>query len=178
MKTIINVYKEKDYFACCLGEEKNIRFLTSKNSIKKIIVLCLKNVFLRTRMKKIKHVILDVNFVSNAKMAEYNYNYRGINKITNVLSFANDILIDHGRDLGKDVTVMFLGTIVISCDKIMEEAKKYNKTFFERYMHIFVHSLLHLLGYDHINDEECRQMEQLECQILAQIGIFNPYIID
>ena len=68
-----------------------------------------------------------------------------------------------------------LGDVVI-CAKVVEsEAKHQSKTCEQHWAHMIVHGTLHLLGYDHINDSEAEQMEQLEITILSGLGIPNPY---
>ena len=176
MKIIVNLNKER----CCFPEAITTvdkKLITSKNNIKQWIYLCLQNVFSKTRLNEIKHIIIDINFVNRDTMIEYNNNFRGINKITNVLSFANNVLIKDGYDVNMDIAFISLGEMVLCCEKILEEAQEYNKTFIERYTHIFIHSILHLLGYDHIDEKERIKMEQLEETILYQLGIHNPYSI-
>ena len=176
MKIVVNLNKER----CCFPETITIedkKLITSKNNIKKWIYLCLRNVFSKTRLNEIKHIIIDINFVNRDTMIEYNNNFRGINKITNVLSFANNVLIKDGYDVNMDIAFISLGEMVLCCEKILEEAQEYNKTFIERYTHIFIHSILHLLGYDHIDEKARIKMEQLEETILYQLGIHNPYSI-
>ena len=176
MKIVVNLNKER----CCFPETITIedkKLITSKNNIKKWIYLCLQSVFSKTRFAEIKHIMINVNFVNKNTMIEYNNNFRGINKITNVLSFANNVIIKNGCDTDIDIALISLGEMVLCCDKILEEAQEYNKTFIERYTHIFIHSILHLLGYDHIDEKERIKMEQLEETILYQLGIHNPYSI-
>ena len=176
MKMIVNVNKER----CCFPETITIedkKLITSKNNIKKWIYLCLQSVFSKTRFAEIKHIMIDVNFVNKNTMIEYNNNFRHINNITNVLSFANNVIIKNGCDTDIDIVFISLGEMVLCCEKILEEAQEYNKTFIQRYTHIFIHSILHLLGYDHIDEKERIKMEQLEETILYQLGIHNPYSI-
>ena len=176
MRMVINLNKEIGCFPKTITIEEK-KLITSKNNIKKWIYLCLRNVFSKTRLNEIKHIMINVNFVNKNTMIEYNNNFRGINKITNVLSFANNVIIKNGCDTGMDIVFISLGEMVLCCDKILEEAQEYNKTFIERYTHIFIHSILHLLGYDHIDEKERIKMEQLEETILYQLCIHNPYSI-
>ena len=175
MKIIVNLNKERCCFEAITTVDKKL--ITSKNNIKQWIYLCLQNVFSKTRLNEIKHIIIDINFVNRDTMIEYNNNFRGINNITNVLSFANNVLIKDGYDVNIDIAFILLGEMVLCCEKILEEAQEYNKTFIERYTHIFIHSILHLLGYDHIDEREREMMEKLEENILHQLGINNPYSI-
>ena len=176
MKIIVNLNKEMRCFPEAITTVDK-KLITSKNNIKQWIYLCLQNVFSKTRLNEIKHIIIDINFVNRDTMIEYNNNFRGINNITNVLSFANNVLIKDGYDVNMDIAFISLGEMVLCCEKILEEAQEYNKTFIERYTHIFIHSILHLLGYDHIDEKERIKMEQLEETILYQLGIHNPYSI-
>ena len=65
--------------------------------------------------------------------------------------------------------------MAFSYDTIMNESKEQNKSFNDHFSHLTVHSILHLLGYDHIEDYEAEQMENLEITILKNMGISNPY---
>ena len=176
MKMIINLHKEQGCWSKNIITD-DIKFITSKRNIKKWINMCLKNVFPTARLKEIEHIVVDVNFVNKDTIIEYNCKFRGLNQITNVLSFANNVIINKGRDTNGRVKFIHLGEMIICCDKIFQEAEEYHKTFIDRYIHIFIHSVLHLLGYDHIDNEERIQMEKLEEKILQQLGIYNPYYI-
>ncbi len=126
-------------------------------------------------------------------LCELNNKFRNINKPTNVLSFPqyDDMheLKEHivrnmqflQHDIKNDVkeieNVIFLGDIAISYDKISIEAKIYNKTFEERLAHIFVHGVLHMLGFDHDTEKDRKEMEDTEVMILRKLGISDPYVI-
>ena len=91
-----------------------------------------------------------------------NREYRGIDKPTNVLSF----------ELGDDV---LLGDIYISFDTVMKEAKIANISLDDHTAHMVVHGVLHLMGYDHLDDKQAKKMERKEIKALSKIGIKNPY---
>ncbi len=91
-----------------------------------------------------------------------NLKYRNIDKPTNVLSF----------ELEDDI---LLGDIYISLDTVIKEAKEANISVAEHTAHMVVHGILHLLGYDHLNDKEAKVMENKEIKILQKLGIKNPY---
>ena len=71
-----------------------------------------------------------------------------------------------------------MGDIIFSYDTIKKEAEEQNKTFLNHFIHMLVHSYLHLFAYDHIKENERRKMETMEIEILKIINIDNPYIID
>jgi probable rRNA maturation factor len=103
--------------------------------------------------------------------------YLGIDASTNVLSFPNyeTSPTNFMQDISKQDP--FLGDIALSYEKIAQEALEENKTFLAHLTHLVVHSVLHLIGYDHIKDDEAEQMEALEVEILAQrFNIANPYV--
>lgn len=138
----------------------------TKTEMKKIIQQCLKET-----NRKSKNVFLNVSFVNKQTMIEYNSKYRNKNNETNVLSFENKEQINLPNFLN-------LGEMVLCFEKIQQEAQEYNKNFKDRLYHLFIHSILHLLGYDHIEEKDKQQMEKLEENILKKFGIYNPYIIE
>ena len=96
-----------------------------------------------------------------------NSRYRDIKKPTNVLSFPSEITLNNFAHI--------LGDIVICWDLLISEANNQNKRLLDHASHLFVHGLLHLLGYSHDDDETARQMEAIEVKALALKGINNPY---
>ena len=68
-----------------------------------------------------------------------------------------------------------LGDIAIAYETVAREAEEQGKSVHDHFSHLVVHGFLHLLGYDHQNDDEAERMERLERDILAQIGISDPY---
>ncbi|WP_297323297.1 rRNA maturation RNase YbeY [uncultured Bartonella sp.] len=112
---------------------------------------------------------LSLVFTDDASIRTINDKWRHIDKATNVLSFPAFVLTP-GQKPGP-----ILGDIVVAYETVISEANEQNKTFNDHLSHLVVHGLLHLLGYDHQNDEEAEQMEQLERKILATIGISDPY---
>ena len=70
---------------------------------------------------------------------------------------------------------LFLGDIIFSIETILKEAKRDNKSVENHLIHLFIHAVLHLLGYDHITEEKAEKMENLEIQILSNLQIDNPY---
>ena len=70
---------------------------------------------------------------------------------------------------------MLLGDIVICAPVVCEEAATQNKSVEGHFAHMLVHGLLHLNGFDHIGDEEAREMETLETKVMKKMGFSNPY---
>lgn len=103
------------------------------------------------------------------EMAELNQTYRGKSGATNVLSFPTDL--PAGVDSG------LLGDIVICAPVVAEEAAQQQKPLESHWAHMTVHGVLHLLGFDHIEDQDAELMEALETRILAGLGYSDPYHI-
>jgi probable rRNA maturation factor len=101
-----------------------------------------------------------------------NNNWRGMDKPTNVLSFP--ALQPEGARKPGDAPRM-LGDIAIAYDTMRREAANEGKPFDHHLSHLAVHGFLHLIGYDHETDDEAEAMEALEQDILAQLGIPDPY---
>ena len=109
---------------------------------------------------------LSVRIVGEDEITSLNAQYRDRSNPTNVLSFPSGIEAD-GH--------VFLGDIVVCSKVVGDEAKAYQKSYSDRYAHMMVHGLLHLLGHNHAQEREQREMEALETAILADIGIADPY---
>ena len=101
-----------------------------------------------------------------------NREYREKDKPTNVLTFAN---LDGDIDALPTEGPLNLGDIILSYQTLEREAKEQGKFPLDHIRHLTTHGILHLLGYDHQNDEEANDMETLEIRILEQLGIQNPY---
>jgi probable rRNA maturation factor len=100
----------------------------------------------------------------DAALQGMNRRFRGIDKPTNVLSFPSG---------GGDAA--FLGDIAIAFETCRREAEAQGIAFRDHAAHLIVHGLLHLAGYDHEEDDEAERMEGLETEILARLGIADPY---
>ena len=110
---------------------------------------------------------VSIRIVDKLESQTLNKQYRGINKPTNVLSFP--------ADFPEGVHIPLLGDIVICAPIVELEAKAQNKTLEDHWAHMLIHGVLHLLGYDHIEDNEAEIMEALEIKYLAHLGISSPY---
>lgn len=100
---------------------------------------------------------------------KYNKEFRGKDKPTNVLSFSSDSNELEDED--------YLGDIIISLETIQKEAIEQQKTEINHFTHILIHGVLHLCGFDHIEEKDREKMEGIEIEILKLFGIENPYII-
>lgn len=99
-----------------------------------------------------------------------NRDYRGKDKPTNVLSFA---ALDGGTPPRGEI--WSLGDVVLALGVCRKEAKAQGKSLEQHLMHLVIHGVLHLLGYDHEADDEAERMEGLEIAALKRLGIGNPY---
>ena len=101
-----------------------------------------------------------------------NRNWRGIDKPTNVLSFP---ALQPTGPRGPGDAPRMLGDIAIAYETTRREAEEERKPFDHHLSHLAVHGFLHLVGYDHEKDQEAETMEELEREILSQLGIPDPY---
>jgi len=113
---------------------------------------------------------LTVRIVAAEEIQQLNLNYRHQDKPTNVLSFPFEKI--EGIDLP------LLGDVVICAAVVAQEAQQQNKPLLNHWAHMVVHGVLHLLGYDHIDEVEAEAMESLEIKVLQGLGISNPYAVD
>jgi probable rRNA maturation factor len=115
---------------------------------------------------EISTVFADDTFIQNL-----NRDYREQDKPTNVLSFPQY----EPNELDKKAEFLALGDIILAYETIAREADEQEKSLRAHTVHMIVHSLLHLLGYDHLTDFEAETMEKLEIRILKALGVKNPY---
>jgi len=124
----------------------------------------------------------DLLACDDARIADLNAEFRGKPTPTNVLSWPSE---ERGADVdGDDPDPLYpewdaeLGDIAISFDTCHREAADAGKTMSDHVTHLMIHAVLHLLGYDHIRDQDATLMEEIEVHILGKLGIDNPYIVD
>ena len=110
---------------------------------------------------------ISLRLVDLPEMTTLNQRYRGKSGPTNVLSFPSDLPPELGLPL--------LGDIVICASVVHEEARTQGKALAAHWAHMTVHGTLHLLGYDHIEEDEARTMEALETDILSTLNYPCPY---
>ena len=121
---------------------------------------------------------VNVSFVDKTKIAELNSDYRGVNSVTDVLSFpsidVNKQIIepnDFINDIDPETDLLNLGDIIICLPRAKEQAKEYGHGVKREVAFLALHSFLHLLGYDHMTDAEEQQMTELQKQILDALNI-------
>ena len=119
-------------------------------------------------------LIINLTLSDDEQIRSLNKEYRGLDKATNVLSFAN---IDD-EDFLEECELydeIQLGDIIIALETMQREAEEQEVSFSDHYCHLLVHGLLHLLGYDHMEADEAVEMEAAEAAILQLMNIKNPY---
>ena len=115
-------------------------------------------------------VEMTVRIVDEAESHELNLTYRGKDRPTNVLSFP--------FECPDEVELPLLGDLVICRQVVEREAAEQEKPLIAHWAHMVVHGCLHLLGYDHIEDDEAEEMESLETQIMQGLCFDDPYLAE
>lgn len=111
-----------------------------------------------------------IRIVDNAESQQLNNDYRGKDKPTNVLSFPFEV--------PEGIELDLLGDLIICKQVVEREAKEQQKPLTAHWAHMVIHGTLHLLGYDHIIDEEAEEMEGLETEIMLELEFEDPYITE
>ena len=142
---------------------QNKNYLVGDNLIEK-----LKNAFLIIcDEEKLSDCSINLKILDDEEMKDLNYRFRKKNLSTNVLSFTNE-------DISKEITGN-LGDIAINYEYVNRESKELNKTFDNHMIHMLIHGIYHILGFDHQNDEMANIMENKEILLLKKLNINNPY---
>ena len=108
-----------------------------------------------------------IRIVDEPEMIQFNEQYRNKKGSTNILSFPFDMPVGIKSDL--------LGDLLVCAPIVEKEALLQNKALEHHWSHMIIHGVLHLLGYDHIDNDEAEEMEALEINILQTVNIENPY---
>lgn len=114
-----------------------------------------------------------VTLTDDASIRVLNREHRGKDKPTNVLSFPDWKSLD---DIPDGIGEAPIGDIIVAFETVQREAKEQEKLLKSHFSHMIIHGFLHLLGYDHVEDNMAAEMESLEIKILGETGIPNPYI--
>ena len=111
-----------------------------------------------------------IRIVDNEESQQLNNDYRGKDKPTNVLSFPFEV--------PEGIELDLLGDLIICKQVVEHEAQEQQKPLTAHWAHMVIHGTLHLLGYDHIIDEEAEEMEGLETEIMLELEFEDPYIAE
>lgn len=124
----------------------------------------------------ITHVEFSIILTDNSSIQKINSQYRAKDVATNVLSFpAQNIIINKLDDLKIQDGFLSIGDIIFAYGVVEDEAKRDGKTFQDHFVHLLIHGILHLFGYDHQEEKDAVVMEGLEAEILLSLGIKSPY---
>ena len=145
----------KDYIFNTTGEK------IDTTELEKVIEFACKHM-------KVENPLLNIVIVDNKKIQEINKLYRNKDAVTDVISFAFEEVPDVKYD-----DVRFLGEIYISYERCKEQAAEYGHSVKREFCYLAVHGLLHLLGYDHIKEEDKKEMRPKEEKILNQLNILR-----
>jgi len=122
------------------------------------------------------HVEISLLLADDDKLQELNYNFRHKDETTNVLSFPNFVFKAYDLEqITQFDAPHYLGDIAVSYNVLEKEAMDRGISLLDHFTHLIVHSVLHLLGFDHIKKKEEEKMIELEVDILKKFNINNPY---
>ncbi|MDR1362098.1 MAG: rRNA maturation RNase YbeY [Holosporaceae bacterium] len=157
----------------------------SRCDVKSITAMCVEAVFGELGLNHY-NVEICFLFTDDEELKILNKTYRGIDKPTNVLSFPASSLDTRLADEcdccnnyetdGYCCNICVLGSVAMAYEIIELESREQEKTFDDHLKHMVIHSVLHLLGYDHSGHQQAELMEQLEIKILGDLNIANPYV--
>lgn len=119
-------------------------------------------------------ICINLSLSNDDEVRKLNREFRGLDKPTNVLSFANidDEMFWQELETADEIE---LGDIIVALETLKREAAEKNIPLLHHFAHLLIHGILHLFGYDHQTDEEAEKMEHIEVMILRQMGIDDPY---
>ena len=121
---------------------------------------------------EVKPFLVGIKIVDELESAQLNNQYRHKNYATNVLSFSNDL----PENILDSLDEIPLGDLAICAAVVEREANVQNKTLQAHWAHMVIHGVLHLQGFDHESENEAEEMETLERNLLAKLGLADPYI--
>ncbi|WP_235425785.1 rRNA maturation RNase YbeY [Cellvibrio mixtus] len=160
--TLLNKSSQKptDMYQIDIETNTNSQHLPAVAALETWIAAALKS-------QELDEAEVSLYIVDEAESQELNSQYRGKDKPTNVLSFPADI--------PEEVGIPLLGDLVVCAPVVEREAQEQGKTLEAHWAHMLVHGSLHLLGFDHIDDDEAETMEALETEIITGLGFPAPY---
>lgn len=126
---------------------------------------------------KVQNIELSILLSNDNRIKKLNQEFRNENSATNVLSFP-DINIDFRQilEFEPNLDYMYLGDIAFAFETIFKEAQEKKIPLLNHFKHLLVHSILHLLGYDHKDDAETEIMQNIEIKILQKLSVSSPYL--
>jgi probable rRNA maturation factor len=127
--------------------------------------------FAEAKLKALPDAELAVTLSDDARVAELNGEWRDKPKPTNVLTFP-------AVEPDETAAAPMLGDVILAFETVEREAREEGKSLSDHVSHLVVHGVLHLFGYDHLDDEEAEEMEALETRALARLGVADPYALD
>jgi|TARA_B100001996_G_C18671587_1_gene596949 probable rRNA maturation factor len=116
-----------------------------------------------------QNTLVSILLTDDSNIKILNYRWRKKNQSTNVLSFPVQSFI-------KEDNYLFIGDIVLSYETIKKECLQRKINFKDHFLHLCLHGILHLIGYDHKNKKEEKEMESMEIKLLSSVNILNPYL--
>jgi probable rRNA maturation factor len=151
-----------------------LQWKKEKDVNKKHILLVLKRILsIYPNFNSIDSIELSILLTNNIEITKLNLMHRDKEEDTNILSFPDsEELLYKKNILNGDI---YLGDLALSYNKIIEESKERNISFYNHFTHLIIHGILHLLGYDHKEEIEAQEMESLEVQLLKTFNIPTPY---
>lgn len=114
---------------------------------------------------------VSVSFVTPEEIQELNRDYRNVDRVTDVLSFPQYDSVDDMIEMQEETGVAELGDVVICMERAKEQAEDFGHPLEREVIYLFVHSILHLLGYDHMEEEDKREMRAREDEVMTELGI-------
>lgn len=142
--------------------ETDVELTEEEKMIQKLVKEVLKE-------EKVRNAECNIIFVDNEKIHEINREYRHIDRVTDVISFALEDEMENEPSAQYEIRV--LGDIYISVDRAKEQALEYGHSFLREICFLAIHGMLHLLGYDHQTTEDEKIMFQKQEEVLAKYGI-------
>jgi len=121
-----------------------------------------------------EHGSVVLRVVGRDEAQELNRDYREKDYATNILSFPSDFG-DLPEGVLDEKEAGYLGDLVVCADVVYDEAQQQQKSLDNHWAHLVIHGILHLQGYDHIEEEEAEVMESLEIKLLRELGVPDPY---
>ena len=114
---------------------------------------------------------VSVSFVTPEEIQELNRDYRNVDRVTDVLSFPQYDSVDDMIEMQEETGVAELGDVGICMERAKEQAEDFGHPLEREVIYLFVHSILHLLGHDHMEEEDKKEMRAREDEVMTELGI-------